>query len=81
MEQDYQFIFHINFKKNCHWNKKHQKKQNIEGVAMPDPLLSISCTGIVYIKVLFVCLFDKWEIHLGSTACAGAFVEHQHLLL
>ena len=22
---------------------------------------------------------DKWEIHLGSTACAGAFVEHQHL--
>ena len=34
--------------------QKHQKRQNIEG-AMPDPLLSISCTGIVYIKVLFVC--------------------------
>lgn len=35
--------------------QKHQKKQNIEGVAMSDPLLSIICKGIVYIKVLFVC--------------------------
>ena len=38
--------------------QKHQKRQNIEG-AMPDPLLSISCTGIVYIKVLFVCLLVR----------------------
>ena len=37
--------------------QKHQKRQ--EG-AMPDPLLSISCTGIVYIKVLFVCLLVRF---------------------
>ena len=24
---------------------------------------------------------DKWEMHFGSTASAGAFVEHQHLFI
>ena len=57
MEQDY--IIHFNFKKELSLEQKHRKRQNIEGVAMPDPLLSISCTGLVYIKVLFVCLLVR----------------------
>ncbi len=81
MEQDYQYIFNFNFEKNCHWNKNIRKSKTLK---------VLPCQILCWASAVFPVLLeykddlrneDKWEIHLGSTACAGAFVEHQHLYL